>query len=193
MKSSEKVNYVRLHIFPDGGVARLKVFGTVAYTPPSKSAVIEVSGLGYGGKVLGYNDAHYGNVQSILAPDQAKNMGDGWETRRRRTPGHDWLIASSELTAVIERIEIDTAFYKGNYPAECSIQAACITKKTPLKTIIKEAENWEVLLPKQELLPDNLHKFNDNLITMKKNCNHFRLNIYPDGGIARMRLFGKCK
>lgn len=192
VKCDEKISHVRLSIYPDGGVARLRIFGSVAYSPPSKNSIVEISGLGYGGKILAYNDAHYGNVQSLLAADKAKDMGDGWETRRRRTPGHDWLIASSDIAAVIKNIEIDTAFYKGNFPAACSIQAACIKENKSLETIVKEAENWETLLPKQELSADNVHKFNEEILTLNTQCNHFRLNIFPDGGIARLRIFGKC-
>ncbi len=94
VSDADPVNWLRLQIFPDGGVARLRVHGIAKheFTMAEREGVIELSSLKYGGRVISYNDAHYGNVFAILSEGPALNMGDGWETRRRREPGNDWII-----------------------------------------------------------------------------------------------------
>ena len=94
------------------------------------SQILEVSSIELGGRIAGYNDAHYGMPWVILTSGRGKNMGDGWETRRRREPGHDWILVRLGATAEIEKIEVDTAHFKGNYPDRCSLQGTgCQGKK----------------------------------------------------------------
>jgi len=119
---------------------------------------------------------------------QSRCVEDGWETRRRREPGHDWCLLALGHAGVIEEIEVDTAFFKGNYPAACSIQAACIEQ--PLReALVTQSMFWPELLSIKELGPDQVVRFSD--LKDLGAVTHLRLNIHPDGGISRLRAFGR--
>lgn len=188
----EKFNFVRLQIFPDGGVARIRLFGEVKYNWDrfNNEEIIELSSLKIGGSILAYNNAHYGDVSALLSEGRGKTMGDGWETRRRREPGNDWIIIKLAQKGIIEKIEIDTAHFKGNYPDRASIQAISIDKNITTKDLIQSSENWDVILDETKLTADNIHEYEINS-NSKAEATHIRLNIYPDGGVSRLRIFGK--
>jgi len=188
----EKFNFVRLQIFPDGGVARIRLFGEVKYNWDrfNNEEIIELSSLKLGGSILAYNNAHYGDVSALLSEGRGKTMGDGWETRRRREPGNDWIIIKLAQKGKIEKIEIDTAHFKGNYPDRASIQAISIDKNITTKDLIQSSENWDVILDETKLTADNIHEYEINS-NSKAEATHIRLNIYPDGGVSRLRIFGK--
>ena len=188
----EKFNFVRLQIFPDGGVARIRLFGEVKYNWDrfNNEEIIELSSLKLGGSILAYNNAHYGDVSALLSEGRGKTMGDGWETRRRREPGNDWIIIKLAQKGIIEKIEIDTAHFKGNYPDRASIQAISIDKNITTKDLIQSSENWDVILDETKLTADNIHEYEINS-NSKAEATHIRLNIYPDGGVSRLRVFGK--
>ena len=187
----ETLNFIRLQIFPDGGVARIRLFGEVKYNWKqfNSDEIIELSSLKLGGSILAYNNAHYGDVSALLSDGRGKTMGDGWETRRRREPGNDWIIIKLAQKGNIEKIEIDTAHFKGNYPDRASIQATSIDKNITTKDLIQNSENWNIILNETKLSADNIHyyKINSN---SKNEATHIRLNIYPDGGVSRLRIFG---
>ena len=130
IKSNKTFNYIRLQIFPDGGVARLRLFGEVKYDwgKFKNNELIELSSLNLGGSIVAFNNAHYGDVSALLSEGRGKTMGDGWETRRRREPGNDWIIIKLAKKAMIKEIEIDTAHFKGNFPDRASIQAASVSE-----------------------------------------------------------------
>ena len=188
----EKFNFVRLQIFPDGGIARIRLFGEVKYNWDrfNNEEIIELSSLKLGGSILAYNNAHYGDVSALLSEGRGKTMGDGWETRRRREPGNDWIIIKLAQKGIIEKIEIDTAHFKGNYPDRASIQAISIDKNITTKDLIQSSENWDVILDETKLTADNIHEYEINS-NSKAEATHIRLNIYPDGGVSRLRIFGK--
>ena len=188
----EKFNFVRLQIFPDGGVARIRLFGEVKYNWDrfNNEEIIELSSLKLGGSILAYNNAHYGDVSALLSEGRGKTMGDGWETRRRREPGNDWIIIKLAQKGNIEKIEIDTAHFKGNYPDRASIQAISIDKNITTKDLIQSSENWDIILDETKLTADNIHEYEINS-NSKAEATHIRLNIYPDGGVSRLRIFGK--
>ena len=188
----EKFNFVRLQIFPDGGVARIRLFGKVKYNWDrfNNEEIIELSSLKLGGSILAYNNAHYGDVSALLSEGRGKTMGDGWETRRRREPGNDWIIIKLAQKGIIEKIEIDTAHFKGNYPDRASIQAISIDKNITTKDLIQSSENWDIILDETKLTADNIHEYEINS-NSKAEATHIRLNIYPDGGVSRLRVFGK--
>jgi allantoicase len=192
LPSAGPATQARLNIYPDGGVARLRLYGAPVYDWDSVSTntEIELSGFAHGGRIISYNDAHYGSPWSILTPGRGVNMGDGWETRRRRTPGHDWLIFSLGTRGTIERVEVDTAHFKGNYPHSCSLQADALEPETEPQWPDLAAD-WPVLLDKTPLGPDAIHQFGSDQLKSLGPVNAVRLNIYPDGGISRIRLFGK--
>ena len=187
----ETLNFIRLQIFPDGGVARIRLFGEVRYNWKqfNSGEIIELSSLKLGGSILAYNNAHYGDVSALLSDGRGKTMGDGWETRRRREPGNDWIIIKLAQKGNIEKIEIDTAHFKGNYPDRASIQATSIDKNITTKDLIQNSKNWNIILNETKLSADNIHKYKINS-NSKNEATHIRLNIYPDGGVSRLRIFG---
>lgn len=184
-------NYVRLNIYPDGGVARLRVYGIpdVNWSNCDADSQIDLLAAELGGRALLCNDEHYGTMHNLNLPGRGVNMGDGWETRRRREPGNDWVIMALAHEGRVERIEIDTAFFKGNFPNACSIQAARM-QQLPDVSLSSQSLFWEELLPKQKLSADAQHQFIDEVVSLGP-ITHIRVNIYPDGGLSRVRLFGR--
>ena len=180
-------NWVKLKIFPDGGVARLRLWGDVFvdWDKISKKQILELSALNNGGKIISYNNAHYGDVSAILSYGRGKNMGDGWETRRRREPGNDWLIIKLGKKSFLTKAEVDTAFFKGNYPESCSIQAINTDDISKVKD-----EDWLTIIPKSILNADKVHKFSISTKFHSTEFSHIKLNIFPDGGVSRLRIFG---
>lgn len=181
------VTHVRLNIFPDGGVARLRIYGDIQLST-SSTETIDLIGALNGGRAIACNDAHFGVVENLLLPTKAPNMGEGWETRRRREPGNDWCIIALGQAGTVDSIEVDTAFFKGNFPDKVSIQAV-YSPNTPDETLVTQSMFWETLLEPQKLSADNVHTFDD--IKTDKPITHIRVNIFPDGGISRVKLFGK--
>ncbi len=183
--------HVRLHIYPDGGVARLRVYGSIQkdWAAVQPDTLINLAALEEGARPLGCNDQHFGTPENMLAPGKGVNMGDGWETRRRREPGHDWAVIALAHPGVIEKVLLDTAYFKGNYPDRAFLQAAQVEGKSDAQ-ILAEAENWPVLLPEQKLHADHEHEFIDVIAALGP-ISHVRLNIIPDGGVSRLRLWGK--
>lgn len=182
--------HLRLHIFPDGGVARLRVYGRIFkdWSGEDASKTIDLLTLENGGRPIFANNEHFGILANIMAPGKGINMGDGWETRRRREPGNDWAVVELGHVGTIEQIMVDTAYFKGNYPAFISLQAANLENADD-ETIPRESDGWTELLAKQPLTADNEHTFAPSAHIGP--ITHVRLNIYPDGGVSRMRLFGK--
>jgi allantoicase len=187
----QPVTHVRLHIFPDGGVARLRVWGRVDpdWSKVSEHEVIDLLALANGGRGIIANDEHYGRVENLTAPGRGVDMGDGWETRRRREPGHDWSILELGTFGKVEEVIVDTAHFKGNYPDRCSIQATARAHGAP-DEIAAQAESWPVLLPEVKLQADHVHTFRDEVAALGP-VRFVRLNIYPDGGVSRLRLMGR--
>jgi allantoicase len=185
------VTHVRLHIFPDGGVARLRVWGRVDkdWSAVDAEARIDLLAMENGGRGIIANDEHFGRVENLTAPGRGVDMGDGWETRRRREPGHDWAILELGTAGMIDEIVVDTAHFKGNYPDRCFIQAAAEAHGTPAEIAV-QAEHWPVLLPETKLQADHIHTFRDGLAELGP-VRFVRLNIIPDGGVSRLRLIGR--
>jgi allantoicase len=194
---SEKVwTHIRIHIHPDGGIARLRVYGQPFLDLAAvKGKRIDLASALNGGRVLAYSDAHYGAFYRILAPGRGSDMGDGWETRRRRGPGHDWIIIALGARGMVDDIRVDTGHYKGNYPDSCSILAADLGADRVGDDLDEEeivsAAGWPALLPPQKLSADKEHDFHHDRINEAGPVTHIALNIFPDGGISRLRIFGK--
>jgi allantoicase len=187
----EPVTHVRLNIFPDGGVARLRVWGRVAkpWSAVDPNSSLDLLAMENGGRGIIANDEHYGAVENLIAPGRGANMGDGWETRRRREPGHDWAVLELGAPGRIEEVIVDTAHFKGNYPDRCFLQAASDASGSP-EEIAALSESWPVLLPKVKLEADAVHNFRDGLADLGP-IRFVRLNIIPDGGVSRLRLIGR--
>ena len=143
-----------------------------------------------GASIIGCNNEHFGRAENVLAPGKGKNMGDGWETRRRREPGNDWIVVRLGAPGVVERIEVDTAHFKGNFPDRCSVQAA-LNVPDDSGDLLTNNCTWAILLGEQKLGMDQIHSFEGGAINQMGPVTHVRLNIIPDGGISRFRVFGK--
>jgi allantoicase len=183
-------SHVRLNIYPDGGVARFRVYGAPQCDWDSRdpSEVIDLLALEQGGRAITCNDEHYGTIGNLNMPGRGINMGDGWETRRRREPGNDWAILALGHPGRITAIEVDTAHFKGNYPDRCSIQAAYVRGGT-VDSLVTQSMFWPELLPPQKLEMDAIHRFAREVVDMGT-VTHVRLNIIPDGGVSRLRAYG---
>jgi allantoicase len=183
--------HVRLTIYPDGGVARLRVYGIVVpdWTELSKADRLDLAALANGGMVVAASDMFFGNKENLIMPYPAASMADGWETRRRRGPGHDWAIVRLARPGCITAIEVDTAYFKGNAPDRCSIDC-CDVPDGEVDALNASTLPWHEILPPTKLQPDTRHLFERELKSVTR-CTHVRLNIYPDGGVSRLRVWGK--
>jgi allantoicase len=188
--SGTAFTHLRVNIYPDGGIARLRVYGQpqVDWNGASRTELFNLAAMENGAYVVAANNQHYGLASNILMPGRGANMGDGWETRRRREPGNDWAIIALAQPGVIRKVEVDTAHFKGNYPDRCSIQAARVTGGTD-SSLITQAMFWPVLLGEQKLQMDRQHDFESELAALGP-VTHVRLNVIPDGGLSRLRLWG---
>ncbi len=191
IKNKLVFNHVKLNIFPDGGVARLRIYGEVEIKKINfGNKLINLTSVLNGASIVGCNNEHFGKAENILAPGKGKNMGDGWETRRSRGKNFDWLIIKLGRSGTLDKVEIDTHHFKGNYPDTCSLQAAYIPKKISNYSVVKKSTKWKSILNKVKLSANKKHNFNNKMMRKKK-INFIRINIYPDGGISRIRAFGK--
>ena len=193
--AERRFTHLRLNIFPDGGVARLRVMGE---SLPDWTRVLaagdalDLAAAVHGGYVVDTSDRFYGEPRNMLMPYRAENMGDGWETKRRRGPGHDWVLLRLGLESTIRRIELDTAFFKGNYPDTASIEGAVVKEQgggVSADVATRAIAHWAPLLPQTKLQADHLHVF-DAALAADVTASHIRLNIYPDGGVSRFRVYG---
>ena len=188
-KSEKLFTHLRLHIYPDGGVARFRVYGTVFknWDAIASNEIIDLVAAINGGQAVACNDMFFSAMSNLIMPGRGINMGDGWETKRNRTPNNrDWVILQLATIGTINKILVDTCHFKGNYPDRCSIEGCIIEDgSNPLA----ESIQWTTLLPEQKLSADTEHEFEKEIIN-KGPFSHIRLNIFPDGGISRLRLWG---
>lgn len=192
ISSPEEWTHVRLNIFPDGGVARFRVFGDVV--PQRKkqtNSLIDLASILEGAKAIAASDMFFSPMNNLLMPDRAINMGDGWETRRRRGPGFDWVIVKLGAVGTISKIEVDTNHFKGNFPDMCSIEV-CNEKNISVDGMTMHEILWSEILPKTKLKANTRHFFQKELNHVGF-ASHIRMNIYPDGGVSRLRVWGKVK
>ncbi len=192
ISNNEVYTHLRLNIYPDGGVARLKVYGEVYKDWKSVEAnePIDLAAAINGAKSILCNDMFFSHMDNLIMPGRGVNMGDGWETKRNRTPGNkDWVIVRLAHQGIIEKILIDTCHFKGNYPDSCLIEGCSIPFSEESKINSPEIK-WATILPQSKLNADFEHYF-DKEIASKDSFTHVRLTIFPDGGISRMRLTGR--
>ena len=184
VSSRRRYTHVRLNIFPDGGVARLRVHGEVVPDPAMlEGLTVDLAALENGADVAAGSDQSYFSApRNMISPGLSRVMGEGWETRRRRRPGHEWLVIRLAGHGVIDLAEIDTSWYRGNQPESASLQTLDATTGASLT----DKSAWRELLPPVRLLPDTPHRFR----VTGQPATHVRLNIFPDGGVARLRLYG---
>jgi allantoicase len=182
--------HLKLHIYPDGGVARLKVYGEVFkdWSKVSETEVIDLAAAVNGAKSVLCNDMFFSHMDNLIMPGRGVNMGDGWETKRNRTPNNrDWVIVRLAHKGVIEKVLIDTCHFKGNYPDSCLIEGCNISVEEENRLALDDLK-WETILPQVKLSADHEHEFE---ASSKESFTYVRLSIFPDGGVSRMRLWGR--
>jgi allantoicase len=174
--SDRRVTHVRLSIHPDGGVARLRVHGTAVPDPRLLDAgPVDLAALENGALVTGVSDEFYGRPTQLIGPGLARSMGEGWETRRRRGEGNDWVEITLACEGVVTLAELDTTWFIGNAPGTASVTGLT-------------GEGEVALLPRTRLQPDTRHRF---VLPDAPGVARVRLDVFPDGGMARLRLWGR--
>ncbi len=192
IESDARWTHLRLNIHPDGGVARFRVHGYAAPDLDKLRAATEDINLlaaENGARPISCSDEFFSSPRNLLMPGRAKNMGDGWETKRRRGPGHDWAILALGVRGVANALLIDTNHFKGNYPDSFSLEACDCPSLDPHAPPPDDAQ-WRTLIEQTKLNAHEEHRF-ESLDNAAEPMTHVRLNIYPDGGVSRLRLYGK--
>jgi allantoicase len=183
-------SHLRLNILPDGGVARLRVYGRPGGEPErAADGRVDLAAALNGAYPVAWNDAHFGAAANLLLPGRGVDMGDGWETRRRREPGYDWCIIALARPGIVRRIDVDTAHFKGNYPDRCSLQAGHAPGVSK-EALVAQAQFWPTLLPETKLTADSILSVAEGIADCGV-ITHIRLNLHPDGGVSRLRLWGE--
>jgi allantoicase len=171
-----RCTHVRLSIYPDGGVARLRVHGRPVPDPAFLGGTVDLAALENGGEIVDCSDAFYGSAVQLIMPGLARSMADGWENARRRDGGYDYVTAALAGAGVVRYVEIDSSYYVGNAPGWARLLAA------------EPDLVWREILPRTRLQPDTRHRF---VISDRGAVTHVRLEVFPDGGLARLRVHGE--
>ncbi|MFC4784347.1 allantoicase [Nocardioides sp. MAHUQ-72] len=174
--SGVRWTHVRLTIHPDGGVARFRVHGTPVPDPRLMTGTVDLAALELGGDVVDCSNMFYSSPRQLLLPDRAREMGEGWENARRRDGGNDHVTVALAAPGLVRRIEVDTSYFVGNAPGECAVAG------------LLRDESWAPLVPRVRLQPDTRHFFR---VAAPAPVSGVMLNVYPDGGVARLRVHGE--
>ena len=188
--SDAAYTHVRLKIYPDGGVARLRIWGEARPDWPRIAAArraVDLVAVEHGGVPLATSDQFFSEPLNLIMPGPSRDMGDAWETRRRRGPGHDWLVLRLGRRGVIEHIDLDTTHFKGNFPESASLEGCDLA---PGGAPPADDATWRELVARTTLRPNARHRL---VVPSGKRepVTHVRLNIFPDGGVARLRVWGR--
>jgi len=191
LQSAGVWTHLKLSLYPDGGVARLRAYGLLQrdWTQFSGKEAVDLAAALNGGRALACSDEHYGSMGNLLLPGRGASMADGWETRRRREPGYDWVIVRLGTSGHIQCVEVDTAHFKGNYPYQISINAAYLHESAD-GNLTSQCLYWPVLLAPELLQADSVVQFRAQLRDLGS-VSHVRVNMHPDGGMSRVRLYGQ--
>jgi allantoicase len=178
-----RATHLRLRIFPDGGVARLRVHGEAVPEPrwlgrPGTEQDVDLAAVEHGGVVVAASDTFFGPRHALGMPGRALDMSDGWETRRTRREGPEWVVLALAAEGTLRRVELDTWRFRGNAPASAAL-AVGTSPEGP----------WHDVLARTPLLPHTCHVFDAELAAQEP-ARFVRLSIWPDGGVSRLRLFG---
>ncbi len=190
ISSPQRWTHLRLNIFPDGGVARLRAYG-VALPELKRGQKLDLASVLNGGCVADCNDAFFGPKDNLIMPGRAKNMGDGWETKRKRVPGHDWVVVRLGKPGTLDKIELDTNHFKGNFPDRVSLEGILSRHKADARAKVPKGK-WIPVLAKTKLRGHTRHFFTKQLLS-KGPFDYLRMRIFPDGGISRMRVWGTAQ
>lgn len=197
--------HVRLRMYPDGGFARLRLYGQVVPPPAPKSSSTDSGELEdlasalNGGVALSCSDQHYGVRSNILLPGRGKDMGDGWETKRSRSKGHvDWIVVRLGLPGKsIKKIVVDTKDFKGNFPRTYKVEGILGEAGDKGSEPTADDERWQDLIvgePRGQAHTELIHEGSQlSAIANGQGSQvwtHAKITIIPDGGIKRLRIFG---
>lgn len=186
-----RATHLRLNIHPDGGVARLRVHGEVIprWTRFARGGgEVDLAALENGGWVMACSDMFFGHRQNLILPGRSRFMGDGWETKRRRDPDHDWSLIRLAQPGILHRVEIDTDHFRGNAPDRCRMEGIH-RPGAGVDELLADGAGWREIVPETRLQPHARHVL-EELTGGAEPVSHVRLHIHPDGGIARLRVFG---
>ena len=186
----DRITHLRFKIFPDGGVARLRVYGEVVpdWERLKRTGQIDLAAAENGALVVSCSDMFFGHRHNLIMPGRAADMSDGWETKRRRGPGHDWAIIKLARPGQIQSVEVDTSHFKGNFPESCSLEA-CNASSSTAQDLTDLAVPWTNVLGRTKLQAHTRHYFDRELSDVGI-VSHLRFNIFPDGGVSRLRVYG---
>ena len=191
VEGGQRATHLRLKIYPDGGIARLRVYGEVLPDWERLQRIggdVDLAAVENGGRVILCSDMFFGHRHNLIMPGRAANMSDGWETKRRRGPGHDWVIIKLGATGQVHRLEVDTAWFKGNFPESCSLEATSAAH-VPEEQLTDLSLEWKNVLPRTKLQAHTRHFFEKEILNAGQ-VSHLRFNIFPDGGVSRLRVYG---
>ncbi|KAF8894031.1 allantoicase [Infundibulicybe gibba] len=185
-------SHVKLNMYPDGGIARFRVYGLVVPVHPTNlQATFDLAHVFAGGRVEFTSDQHFGVGSNLILPGRGKDMGDGWETKRSRRKDHkDWAIIRLGAPGVLEHAEIDTAHFKGNFPESCELHALYSLSDIDWQASHEDDQDWLTILPRSKLGPHRQHYFQLENVEGKI-FTHVKVTIHPDGGIKRIRINGR--
>lgn len=178
--------HVKLHIYPDGGVARFRVYGEARrdWAAVPAGELVDLAAAQNGALAIQCNDMFFSHMNNLLMPGRGINMGDGWETKRNRTPNNtDWVIVRLAHEGIIRKAMVDTAHFKGNYPDSFTLEGCRCTSDD------LAGAQWATLIGRSKLQADHEHLFEREVVCTEP-VSHVRLNIFPDGGVSRLRLWG---
>jgi allantoicase len=178
--------HIRLSIYPDGGVARFRVHGEMLPDPAFLAGTIDLAAMENGGKVIGCSDEFYSSPGNLILPGRARVMGDGWENARRRGPGNDYVVVALAAAGRLRQVEVDTSYFVGNAPGWVRLLAADQSSASLGSDV--PADSWWEVLPETRVQPDTRHRF---LTGSQPAATHVRLDVIPDGGLARLRVLGE--
>ncbi len=181
--STHSYTHVRLNMVPDGGIARLRVYGVPV--PEATSGRIDLAALAHGGCPLVASDSFFSPMGNLVLPGESPIMSNGWETRRSRPPGMDWIILRLGQPGRLDSLTVQTHHFKGNYPDRAAIDALYWPGAPP--SMLVSSHDWQEILAPHKL---HAHDSRDFAVARHGPWTHLRLRIYPDGGISRLRAWG---
>jgi allantoicase len=194
-----RVTHVRLTIVPDGGVARLRLLGDVVddlRVSADRHGSLDLASVRHGGQIVGASEEYFSPAHHLLMAGDANDMRDGWETRRRRDTGpwptaslheasHDWVVVHLATSGLVDRVEVQTTHFLGNHPQTCTVETCDAPEAAGMPG---DDAQWHEIVPWSALGPHARHVFD---VTTPRQASHLRLQIYPDGGVARLRAYGR--
>lgn len=203
--------HARIKMYPDGGIARFRLYGKpTAVKPTDPNEEVDLAHVANGGVAISFSDQHFGAVDNLLIPGRGKDMGDGWETKRSREQGHvDWVIVRLGLPGYLDRVVIDTAHFKGNFPQSITVEGL----NSDDDNITVDDARWKFVVPQAKTGPHKVHEYiREGEIsflthveaenkesygvlqaTKEQVYTHVKLTIIPDGGVKRLRVYGRVK